>query len=120
MRLPDSVADAFKTAQKSVFGDDSIAIYEQTESIDSRGNKVISPSPTPTVSYSDCNVVDTFDEADITAWGLKNGKDIRVSRSDGFSYKIGDFIKYNSMFYRIKQKAGSDLYEAVFAELWLR
>lgn len=120
MKLPDKVIEAFKAAQTSVFGDDSVSVHVQTETVDARGVKTVAPAAEPSVTYTDCNVVDTFDEADITAWGLKNGKDIRVSRSSEFSYKIGDFIKYNSDFYRIKQKAGSDLYEAVFAELWLR
>jgi hypothetical protein len=120
MKLPNKIIEAFKAAQTSVFGDETVSIHVQTEQVDPRGVKTVVPAVNATVTYTDCNVVDTFDEADIAAWGLKNGKDIRVSRSDVISYKIGDFIKYNSDFYRIKQKAGSDLYEAVFAELWLR
>ena len=118
MNIPNSVADAFMAAQKDMFEDSTIAWHLQLATVNTRGTTEISPNPTAAYTYTDCNVTVISDDADVTAWGLVSGKDIRVVRSYGLPDGTGDFVLWNGKFYRVKHRTKPDLYDEAYCELW--
>lgn len=120
MRIPDGASHAFRAAQRHMFGTQEVSWHKQKTVTDNRGVKETTFEAEPEFSYSDCNVIDTFDQADITAWGLRNGENIRVSRADGLPVGTGDFVKWNDRMFRVQQRDDGKLYGAVICERWLK
>jgi hypothetical protein len=118
MNIPSSAKLAFQAAQAKAFQDRTISWYSQNTTTGTRGDKVVAPATTADYTFTDCNVQVVSDVAELDAWGIKAGRDIRIVRSAYLPSNVGDFVLYNSQYYRVKGVTLNDLYYVAYCELW--
>lgn len=115
MKIPDS----FKTVQKAVFQDKTVTVYSPVEIKGSLNTVTVEPnSEAKSQTLGNFRIIK--DELQAKEYGLTVGRDATLTFSEHQNIAVGDFICYQSLFYRVAACIVRDSHDKYFLKRWER
>lgn len=113
MKIPQK----FKEVQASVFQDKTVEHHLPVSVTGSLGSVTVKPSEKSEGEYKvNFHIVES--ELKAEKWGLKINADAAVTSSVPLPVKIGDYIRYNGVYYRIKGIQPFDSHTLYLCVMW--
>ncbi len=113
MKIPD----CFKTVQKAVFQDKAVTIHSPVETKGSLNTVTVTPNAEAKLqTLGNFRIIK--DELQAKEYGLTVGRDATLTFSEHKGIAVGDFICYQSLFYRVTACIVRDSHDKYLLKRW--